>query len=95
MTKTHPHTRRENPHPEQDRGESPKGREEETSLQPGQVKGAQVRSKYGHKDSETLDGQGSPRATRMFNPRLLTIKQACQYCRFSHWMDRYFRVDWD
>ena len=47
-----------------------------------------MRSKYGHDDSATLASKGSPRATRTSNPqgpRLLSIKQACQYSGLTDW----------
>jgi excisionase family DNA binding protein len=47
-----------------------------------------MRSKYGHKDSETLEGRGSAKPKWIANPqgpRLMTIKQACQYSGLTDW----------
>jgi excisionase family DNA binding protein len=49
------------------------------------------RSKSGQSASETLEGHGSSRAQWIGNPqgpRLMTIKQACQYSGLTDWCMR-------
>lgn len=49
------------------------------------------RSKSGQSASETLEGRGSSKAQRIANPqgpRLMTIRQACQYSGISDWCMR-------
>jgi excisionase family DNA binding protein len=50
-----------------------------------------MRSKCGHKYSETLVSQRSSAETRIDNPqgpRLMSIKQACQYSGLTDWCMR-------